>query len=284
MKPRLIAIIKGGLGNQLFGYAAARALARRDGRKLLIDDSSGFARDDYGRSFRLDRFPIEADPAPADARLGDPKGLRHRWTRSINKLLPPFWKDYVKEAPGRPPEQLTSFHSKRQTLHLNGYWQSEAYFADIANSLRRELQPPASGDDELERGLQTGDTVMLHIRRIRYAPRLDSGYYTRGIHAAAETLDSPRFEVFGDDLDWARERLEFGDHPVRFHDPADDELIDFRRMTLCRHAIVANSSFSWWAAWLQPPGGQVWTPDNPGWPLRPAAGWTTVANKLEYDA
>ena len=281
MKPRVIAIIKGGLGNQLFGYAAARALAHRGGRELLLDDSSGFARDDYGRSFRLDRFPIAAGSAPAEARLGDPKGFRHRWARSINKLLPPTRRSYLKESPGHGPEQLSAFHSRSRTVHLNGYWQDEACFREIAALIRDELRPPHSGDDTLEAELPGGDSVMLHIRRVRYTPCLDPSYYERSISAACSSIGSPRFEVFGDDPDWARTHLDFGKHPVRFHESSSDELIDFRRMSLCRHAIVANSSFSWWAAWLQQPGGRVWTPENPGWPLKAASGWTTVENGLE---
>ena len=85
MNPCVVAIIKGGLGNQLFAYAAARAYAERTGRDLFIDDDSGFLRDGYGRSFRLDRFPINAKPAPAKLRLGDPKAFHHKWTSAKNK-------------------------------------------------------------------------------------------------------------------------------------------------------------------------------------------------------
>ncbi|MGE9270401.1 MAG: alpha-1,2-fucosyltransferase, partial [Verrucomicrobiales bacterium] len=88
MKPNVVAIIKGGLGNQLFAYAAARSLALRTGRDLLIDDDSGFVRDGYGRSFRLNHFPILAQPAPENLRLGNPKGFRHRWMRYTSRFLP----------------------------------------------------------------------------------------------------------------------------------------------------------------------------------------------------
>lgn len=281
MKPRVVAIIKGGLGNQLFAYAAARAFALREGRELLLDDASGFVRDGYGRQFRLNRFPIAADPAPAGVRLGDPKSLRHRMLRTWNKLLPAVSRSYLKELPGHGAAQLASFQPQAEIVHLNGYWQDEACFAGASDTLRRELEPPASGNEALEQELQSGDTVFVHVRRIRYSPRLDADYYQGGISEAAGAFESPRFEVFGDDIDWARERLDFGDHPARFHEPSDDELLDFRLMTRCRHAIVANSSFSWWAAWLQEPDHRVWTPESPGWPLRPAAGWATIANGLK---
>lgn len=281
MSRSLVAIIKGGLGNQLFAYAAARALALRDGCELFLDDASGFQRDGYGRTFRLDRFSIAGTPAPAALRLGDARQPRHRLKRQLNKFLPTPFRDYLKERPGHAAAQLAGFHSRRRLIFLNGYWQDEACFADAAETLRRELQPPATGDPTLETELRDTDSVFVHLRRVRYSPRLDADYYQRSISAAAESLGAPRFEVFGDDPGWAREALDFGDRPVRFHDSSADELHDFRLMTRCRHAIVANSSFSWWAAWLQAPGGRVWTPETPGWPLRPAAGWTTVPNGLE---
>ncbi len=281
MSRSLVAIIKGGLGNQLFGYAAARALALREGRELFLDDASGFVRDGYGRSFRLDRFPINAEAAPPDLRLGDPKAPAHRLKRSMSKLLPPVWRDYLKEQPGRGAAQLSGFRSHRKIVHLNGYWQDEACFRDASDRIRRELEPPGGNRPDLEKSLATGDTVFLHVRRIRYSPCLDVAYYQRSISKATEALSTPRFEIFGDDIDWARRHLDFGGGTARFHPSSDDELVDFRLMTRCRHAIVANSSFSWWAAWLQQPGGRVWTPENPGWPLQPASGWTPVANGLD---
>lgn len=286
MKPAVVAIIKGGLGNQLFAYAAARAFALRSGRELLVDDASGFVRDGYGRSFRLDRFPIEARPAPPELRLGDPKGLRHKLVRTANKLLPSTFRNYFAERQDIPAGRLLSFRSHRKVVHLNGYWQDEACFLDFADRIRAELEPPplaSEADRALEHELGDVDSVFVHLRRIRYSPRLGSGYYQSSILRAAEALPGCRFEVFGDDVAWGRENLEFGHHPVRFHEgDGSDELRDFRLMAACRHAIVANSSFSWWAAWLRtPPGKQVWTPAEPGWPVRPASGWIPVPNLLE---
>lgn len=288
MKPAAIAIVKGGLGNQLFSYAAARAWALREGRELLIDDRSGFTRDGYGRSYRLDHFPIAGRPAPENLRLGDPKGFRHRFVRSLNKVLPDSQKSYFAERSGDPTTRLVSFHSKRPVVHLNGYWQDEACFADAADTIRAELEPPAftdAGDLALEQELASTPSVFVHIRRVRYSPRLDAGYYHAAIARAREAVPGCHFEVFGDDLAWAREHLDFADAPVRFHEgDTFDELRDFRLLAACRHAIVANSSFSWWAAWLRPANTkQVWTPADPGWPVKPAKGWIPAPNGLEQD-
>lgn len=288
MKPCVVAILKGGLGNQMFAYAAARAFALRSGRELWLDDSSGFARDGYGRSHRLDAFPVAGKAAPAALRLGDPRGPRHKTVRALDRLLPPCWRGYLAEDPSGDESRLLAFCSRRKVVHLNGYWQREVFFADHAETIRGELEPPPcgdAGDRELERELASGESVFLHIRRRRYSPRLGPEYYQSGIQAARAALPGCCFALFGDDPEWARARLDFGDSAViGAGNPEGPELRDFRLMAACRHAIVANSSFSWWAAWLRPRAGKrVWTPADPGWPVRPAAGWIPVPNTLERD-
>jgi hypothetical protein len=281
-------MIKGGLGNQLFAYAAARAYAIRTGRELWLDEVSGYRRDNYDRAYKLGFFPIAASSAKPRWRLGDPRGLHHKAMRSFNKLLPPPFKSYLAEDSGQSETQLTGFISNRQIVRLNGYWQSEKYFFERASTIRKELEPPpfpeGSADAELEADLAGTNSVFLHIRRDRYSPRLGSGYYDSSIGAAVSTLGTCHFHVFGDDLEWARQYLNFQGAAVTFQsDATGDELRDFRLMAACRHAIIANSSFSWWAAYLRRHADKrVWTPSDPGWPLKPAAEWMKVPNRLEY--
>ncbi|QJE98924.1 alpha-1,2-fucosyltransferase [Luteolibacter luteus] len=287
MKRIAVAMIKGGLGNQLFAYAAARAYAMRTNRELLIDHVSGFTRDGYGRGYKLDLFPISGTLAPKRWQLGDPKGSHHKFIRSMNKVLPNPWKSYLAEDQDKDETQLTGFISNRQVVRLNGYWQSEKFFAERAATIRTELKLPAfedGPDKDLEAELASSSSVFLHIRRDRYSPRLGSGYYDSSIASALSTLGSCQFHVFGDDLEWARQYLDFQGAPVTFQSSENsDELRDFRLMMACRHAIVANSSFSWWAAWLKRHADKrVWTPSTPGWPLKPASEWTKVPNRLEY--
>ena len=280
-------MIKGGLGNQLFAYAAARAYAIRTRRDLLLDDVSGFSRDGYGRAYKLADFPVAGALAPPRWRLGDPKGFHHKAIRSLNKLLPNPLRSYLAEDQEKDETQLTGFITHRQVVRLNGYWQSEKYFIERASTIRAELQPPPFGegpDAELEALLASTPSVFLHIRRDRYSPRLGSGYYDSSIISALSTLGNCSFYVFGDDPEWARQYLDFHGAPVHYMpNDSSDELRDFRLMAACRHAIVANSSFSWWAAWLRRHADKrVWTPSTPGWPLKPASEWTKVPNRLEY--
>jgi hypothetical protein len=281
MKPVLVAILKGGLGNQLFGYAAARAIARRGGRELLLDDTSGFLRDGYRRRYRLARFRLRAGIAPDALKLGDPKSPRHRIVRSLDKCLPGPARHYLRETAASSPEGLRAFHSIRRVLYLGGYWQNAGYFDDAADLLRAELTPPEA-NPALEAELAGSPSVFLHIRRHRYSPRLDLDYYHRGISHFLDRVPDCRFEIFGDDLDWGRAHLDFRGRPARFHPGGpDDELRDLRLMSRCRHGIVANSSFSWWAAWLGPGERRICTPETPGWPVVPLDRWTKIPNRLE---
>ncbi|MCW1921005.1 alpha-1,2-fucosyltransferase [Luteolibacter arcticus] len=287
MTRAVVAMIKGGLGNQLFAYAAARAYSIRTRRELWIDEVSGYKRDGYDRDYKLDQFPIAGTPATARWRFGDPKGLRHKSIRTFNKLLPSPLRFYLAEDNEQSEAQLTSYISNRQVVRLNGYWQSEKYFVERAAIIRKELEPPPfpeGPDADLEALLSSTNSVFLHIRRDRYSPRLGSGYYDSSIGAAISTLGNCHFYIFGDDLEWAQQYLDFHGAPATYvSDGHSDELRDFRLMAACRHAIIANSSFSWWAAWLRRHADKrVWTPNDPGWPLKPASEWTKVPNRLEH--
>lgn len=290
MESAVIAIVKGGLGNQLFIYAAARALALRTGRSLYLDGRRGFTHDSYGRSYRLNRFPIEAEPMPENWRIAPTlKHPRHKLIRAWNKCLPRNRRGYLAERHHLDATQLTALNPYRKRVTLLGYWQREDYFADHAAAIHAELAPPEPPDArnlELGRELAAADSVSLHVRRVRYQPRLAQDYYQAAIDAARAAIAHPRFVIFGDDLDWPRERLDFGNAPLEtVSHNADDELADFWLMTRCRHAIVANSSFSWWGAWLGTPlvGRRVFFPARPGWPMKAAFGWQTVSNVLESD-
>ena len=289
MDRTITTMVKGGLGNQMFCYAAARALALRTGRTLWLDTVSGFRRDGYGRAVQLGRFPVTAGLAPAQLRLGDdPRHQQHRLARALARLLPRDWCRYLAEDPAAGPAQLTALAPRRRHLYLNGYWQDERYFANHAATIRRELSPPAPADAEnreIARTIDAAESVALHVRRLSYSPRLDAGYYDAAIRLVRERIPAARFFVFGDDPDWGAglETLDPSTTTVVRHNPTD-EVADLFLMTRCRHAIVANSSFSWWGAWLAAhphPGQLIIAPARSGWPLGPAAGWATLENDLD---
>lgn len=284
MADAVIAIIKGGLGNQLFIYSAGRALALRTGRDYYIDNKRGYTHDKYGRGYRLDRFPIAAGLMPEEWRVAPTlKHPRHKLIRAWNKILPGDWRTYLAQRTDLPPYQLTDCKPRRKRVTLNGYWQNEAFFRDFSVQIRAELAPPAPRD---ERNLSLGaelsgeNTVFVHARRFRYPTLLPVDYYREALAGIRRRVPNPRFVVFSDDPAWVRENLDFAADPVLWVDHnSDDELADLWLMTRCRHAIIANSSFSWWGAWLggdAADGRVIYTPDHPEWIIRPARGWYCI--------
>lgn len=280
----LITIVKGGLGNQLFIYAAARAMALRTGRQLYLDAVRGYLGDDYGRSFRLNRFPIEAELMPEQWRVAST--LRHpraKLVRALNKYLPEAWRFYVAERGDTRPDALWNHGRNVKRVTLMGYWQDEAYFLDYAELLRRELAPPMPDAPEVRaRGARFAGTesVFLHVRRYRYSPLLDAGYYQKAVDMACAELSKPVFMIFGDDIEWVVNNIDFRGAGFERQDyDESDELADLWLMTRCRHAIIANSSFSWWAAWLGGAAGSgrhVWAPGQSGLALKCAKSWEAV--------
>jgi hypothetical protein len=286
MPKGVIAIIKGGLGNQLFIYAAARALGLRTGRELFLDIERGYTHDGYGRSYRLDHFPTMAKVMPEAWRVAPHlKHPSHKALRTFNKFLPHSWRTYYAERRNLSATQLTTLTPKRERITLVGYWQDEAYFSDYAEAIWQELQPPAPSDARnraLGHELLTSESVFLHIRRLRYPNRLDAAYYQRAVDEALQYCNRPKFVILGDDPVWATQQ-------VNFHGAAcevithngEDELADLWLMTRCRHAIVANSSFSWWGAWLGEKQRKVWAPAHPGLALKMSKQWRALENRIK---
>lgn len=285
MSSAVIAIVKGGLGNQLFIYAAARALALRTSRTLYLDSTRGYTKDDYGRSYRLNRFALKAEPMPEAWRIASTlKHPRHKIIRALNKLLPRAQRTYFGEQRNTPPTQLTALNPRRERITLLGYWQNEAYFADHAATLRTELAPPVPADEPnrtLGEKFAASESVFVHFRRVRYWNLLGRDYYQAAIDAARAKLSKPHFVLFGDDLDWPQQHLDFRDASVEFvaHN-SNDELADLWLMSRCRHAVVANSSFSWWGAWLGDTAANrlVCAPAQVGWDVVMSERWQRITN------
>jgi hypothetical protein len=169
---------------------------------------------------------------------------------------------------------------------LLGYWQNEGYFAAHADAIRAEVTPPAPTDDRNRRlgeQLAAMESVFLHFRRRQYWNLLGADYYQGAIDAARARLPHAQFVLFGDDLDWPQRQLDFrGTPPLVVGHNAGDELADLWLMSRCRHAVVANSSFSWWGAWLgeDQPGRLVCAPASTGLPLVMPERWRLIPNTV----
>lgn len=291
----IISNIIGGLGNQMFQYAAGRALALEHGVPLALD-VAGFASYPLHQGFELKRLfhcPAEiASPAETARLLGWCNGalVRRLMQRpAMAALRPGRWvvEPHFHYWPG--------FERLGDDCYLSGYWQSERYFAKHQATIRDDFR--FTGElDAVNAGLAEKmaqvESVSLHVRRGDYVnnPKnlgihgvCSPAYYHSAIRHLAERLSSPVFFVFSDDIPWVRENLEIG-HPVVHveHNSGAASFNDMRLMSLCRHNVIANSSFSWWGAWLNGnPEKQVVAPrrwfanDRKTADLFPA-GWTLI--------
>jgi hypothetical protein len=149
--------------------------------------------------------------------------------------------------------------------YLVGYWQSEKYFAEVAEQIREDfsfLLPPGNRNAELAREIQQVNAVSLHVRRGDYASNARTtsthglcslDYYRAAIEYVAERVKQPHLYIFSDDIEWVINNLKIElPHQYVDHNHGAESYNDMRLMSMCKHHIIANSSFSWWGAWLNP--------------------------------
>lgn len=295
MTPTVRVILGGGLGNQLFMYAAGRALAARTNGRLVLD-ASEFRRDHvYRRVYLLDRFPIVGEAVGP--------GLHSTVLLSCERLirrLPP-----LRSAVGLIQEEtrdgLPVFNADlvekplRRSVALRGYWQSERYFRDQAALVRRELAPPPprmpEALDELARIEAARDPVAVGIRFYHEVPGANTDpaavITAFRTHLAAHAARSPAAEYFL-----------FTEEPRHFTDPGclgvpftlithrdrnEDAPINLHLMSRCRTFFIGYSSYHWWGSWLCPDPRRtvnyIHFPDRPcrdyaaeEWTILPASG------------
>lgn len=261
----IITRLIGGLGNQLFQYAAARRLAHVHGVPLKLDIT---AFETYTlQAYSLQHFNLNATVAAPDDLKPYRRTLRGRTSRRLQRYLPVGWRRWVVEPHVHFAPEIVNAGAD---VYLEGHWQSEKYFADIASLLRDEIQvmTPAQGlDSEFARRIEDCAAVAMHLRRGDYVNNTTHGlcsmqYYAEGIRRVRAVESGAHFFVFSDDGRWAREAFaNNGAVTVVGHNGADKNYEDFRLMSMCRHHIIANSTFSWWAAWLASwPGKMVIAP------------------------
>ena len=273
--PAVIAHIQGGLGNQLFCYAAARALSLRTGVAIRINTTAGFRKEKYGRDCLLRSLNIDAPEAGWWEGFHDPLGRSRRsWLRKLNDKRSIEQRTLIQEPRDQRfvPELITLKPDK--SVYIVGYWQDERYFADAADTLRRELRPrddqPFAPDKAIDELTQQPTAVCVHCRSYSEVAhpkpglRLDSAYYASAFATVLKRVPEAKLVVFSDKPDWARSLITETGHadratfvPEAKADATTATLTDFRLMSRCRHHVVANSSFSWWTAWLGERAGSV---------------------------
>ena len=249
--------LHGRLGNQMFQYAAAAGLAARRGVSVALD-ARGAIRRGEGVLTRVFDLPlVEAVTLPPDRHEAPLRYGLWRLSGAAPRLRRERGLGYNPAVEGWGDDS-----------YLHGYWQSERYFAHIAEAIRAGFAFPALRDpDNAGMAARIGGclSVSLHVRRGDYLTLgahvlCDQSYYETALARVLDGLDGdPVVFVFSDDPQWARDNLPLPCERVvvDFNGPESD-FEDMRLMSLCRHNIIANSSFSWWAGWLnRHPGKRV---------------------------
>jgi hypothetical protein len=263
-RAKVIVRVLGGLGNQLFCYAAARRLALANNAELVIDDVSGFTRDfRYQRQCALDHFHITARKATPRERLEPFPRYRRYLAKMIARRRPFSRRKYV-EQEGIDFDSRLLNYAVEGTVYLDGLWQSEGYFKDIEDVLREDLliDPPRdSANEDMADRIRSAKAVGVHVRWFEKPQpggdgseyNLESGYYSRAVKWIMDRVDDPHFFLFSDDPDAARLLVKLPEDLVTCMDHnrgAENAPADLWLMTQCKHFIIANSTFSWWGAWL----------------------------------
>jgi hypothetical protein len=251
----IVVQLKGGLGNQLFQYAAGLALRQMHNCELRIDTS--FYTTTQERKFDLDYLNI--DYAVADAavlRKFELPIYRKVW----NRIAPmPFKRVYREASFAFDPK----FNALQPPIYLKGYWQSAKYFQPYTPVIAKAFTVRQAYIQHLAAlisDMSQHKSVAVHIRRGDYLrPEfvhihgvLDTAYYKRAIQTMQQRYGNCTFYFFSDDIDWVQQNLPLNDMSYVFVSGhiTHNAIEDFYAMQHCQHNIIANSSFAWWAAWL----------------------------------
>lgn len=255
----IISKIQGGLGNQMFQYAIGRAYAEKLNTDLYLDLSfyrQPFEKDVTPRKFELDLFDLKYTVATeSDLSKFHNRSYWYRIKRKMGVGVPIYYRE------GNDSNILRG----KKDIYLDGYWQSESFFRDFSNIIHSDFQFKKTLNKksvEIATIIKSKQTpVSIHLRRGDYVTSAvtnsyhgvcDIEYYKSGIEYLNANIDEPYYFVFSDDVEWAKSNFLhlFTNMEIVQGNLGGDSWQDMHLMSLCHHNIIANSSFSWWAAWL----------------------------------
>lgn len=256
----IVVKLMGGLGNQMFQYAFGKMLAEKNKTQLAIDTSfllDRTPRENFVfRDFDLDIFNLKLKNIESQK-------LRKILSTKKNRYWNPFKKKYH-----LLNENSFTFDSKNiissSNIYLNGYWQSESYFKDIEYEIRNDFQiaiPLSEESQRLSDEIKSKNSVCVNFRRGDYVDVKGSSethgvtamdFYSSAISQLRKEHSNLHFYIFSDEIEWCKENIKW-DLPITFVDhffkgPKFSNY--FQLMIDCKHFIIPNSTFAWWAAWL----------------------------------
>lgn len=251
----------GGLGNQMFQYAVGRHLAIKNQAQLYLDTTLLSKRDaaiDFTfRDFELGAFNLEY------------KAYGNRFADKVIRKVK-FLSDPLKQVNEVKAVFDPQVLKQSGNIYLNGFWQSENYFKDIEDVIRSDFQFKRSLNSRnafFMQEISKVNAVSIHIRRGDYVTNkqasdfhglCDTLYYQQAISMIKSQISNPVFYVFSDDFEQVKREFDFDkDYVFVDFNTGADSYNDMRLMAACKHHIIANSSFSWWGAWLNNNGEKI---------------------------
>lgn len=258
----VISKVIGGLGNQMFQYAIGRAVSLQLQTELRLDISE-FSEYSLHHGYELVRaFDLQI---PLANRQEVRKLLGWQAYPFVQRIITRFFPYY--QIGNMVNEPYFHYWDKIKDLvgdcYLVGYWQSEKYFIEIESLIRQDFSFKAMIDDKnkkMANYIQSKNAVSLHVRRGDYVNSAKTNaihgtcsinYYQTAMDYIIQQVDTPYFIIFSDDISWVKANLSTS-YACRFIDynQGENSFRDMQLMSLCQHHIIANSTFSWWGAWL----------------------------------
>ncbi len=264
----VIVALKGGLGNQLFQYAIGRSISVRLGVPLTLDlawfeevKAAGGVVTTI-RKYALEPYGLAVSTSCETRQAGKFERVAAKLSTIVGRYIPAHLL-----VAGVYHERSFSFDAKVFSLSapigLDGYWQSHRYFDEIADLLRLDIGVPqnvSAASLEFADLIKSTDAIAVHIRRGDYVSNQNASathgicsaeYYQEGLVQVARGLNNPHCFIFSDEPDWVKNNLNFAmPNTVVDINSLDLAHEDLWLMSLCHRFVIANSSLSWWAAWL----------------------------------
>lgn len=261
----VIVKIMGGLGNQMFQYAFARSLEVKNGHTVILD-LSYYENQPDGDTVRkefISTFPHKFKKATQEQIICLRNRDRQIWNRFLGKA-----KLYRSNLIQENEAKGWSYEFQRDQIYLTGYWQSETYFKDISEIIRAEFDFSGWTTDKKSAGVlqsirECEVSAAVHVRAGDYLKKENfdcfgnictEHYYREACQYILHRYPQCRFFLFTDDADWVKKNIKLSFTNMEIVENSEDkkEWTDLFLMSRCSHNVIANSSYSWWAAWLNP--------------------------------
>ena len=255
--------LKGGLGNQMFQYAYAKVLQKTTKEEIFLDYTAFDSLDnDNVRVPRIKKFCITL-PSASNEQIdrickikhrGNSQALLYRVGILVEKKIN---KEYFFE-PNRAyiaPERVINYK------YYDGYWQSWRYVEEVRSEIEKEYVPNytlSNQTRETQKKLKNENSVFVGVRRGDYTKEVQhygyfgTQYYRTAMEYISEQIDNPQFYVFSNDIAWCKQNIDWSNYNVKFREQ-EEQVDDFEELILmnsCKHAIIVNSSYHWWGAYL----------------------------------